>query len=69
MIPDLLKLLMDKKHMKNAQNWLLLILAISFWSYHQIVVKPLIDRIDRTTRRTWKIIRAANLSLAPEDER
>ena len=62
MIPDLLKLLMDKKHMKNAQNWLLLILALSFWSYHKLVIKPLMDKLDSVNRRSWRIARAVNLS-------
>jgi hypothetical protein len=59
---EFIKILFDRKHVKDVRNWVLMILVIAFGSYHRLAIKPMQERLDKQGKRILEIIRIANLA-------
>lgn len=61
-MPDILRLIFDRRHVKDLRNWVLMILLIAFGIYHKFAIKPMQERMDRQGKRIHQIISVAHLS-------
>ena len=58
---DLVKLVFDRKHLRDVRNWVLAVLVLSFYTYHRLVISPLETELSHLSKRTWRIINATHL--------
>ncbi len=59
---DILRLVFDRRHVKDMRNWVLIILFASFGVYHKFVIMPIHERLDRHGKKIRNIIKVARLA-------
>lgn len=58
---DIFRIIFDRRHVKDMRLWTIMMIALASFSYHQIVIRPMQQRIEKHGKRIRNIIKAGRL--------